>query len=71
MSRNVSSHTQDAASRIQELLPLDTVSPSATLGDVVHAVTQHHHHRVYVVGEDGKATAVVSLTDVLRVVTKE
>lgn len=36
---------------------------------MLQAVTEHHHHRVYVVDDQGKAIGVVSLTDLLRVVS--
>lgn len=60
---------QDAANAIRTLLPLDAVTAETTLGEVLQAVTEHHHHRVYVVDAQGKAVGVVSLTDLLRVVS--
>lgn len=60
---------QDAANAIKTLLPLDTVTAESELGEVLKALTEHHHHRVYVVDGQGKAIGVVSLTDLLRVVS--
>jgi hypothetical protein len=45
--------------------PLKTLSGASTLKDLVTVFTEDKMHRVYVV-EDGKATKVISLGDLLR-----
>lgn len=50
--------------------PLVTVKLSSTFEEVLAALTQHHLHRVYVVDAEGAPVSIITLTDVLRLITK-
>jgi CBS domain-containing protein len=43
-----------------------SVLPSATVTDVINAITDNHIHRIYVVDEHKRILGVISLADVLR-----
>jgi CBS domain-containing protein len=46
-----------------------SVTAESSVEDVVDLVNKHHIHRVYVVAADGSPVRVVSLTDLLEVMT--
>ncbi|KAJ9518243.1 hypothetical protein QJQ45_010149 [Haematococcus lacustris] len=48
---------------------LDVVTPSTTFAQLVEKLSSQRLHRVYVVNADGGAQSIITLTDVLRVVS--
>jgi len=51
-------------------LPVVTVTESTTFTELLALLVAKHLHRVYVVNCDGKPISIITLTDVLRAVTK-
>jgi CBS domain-containing protein len=50
--------------------PVVTVTPSSTFENVLELLAVKGLHRVYVVNADGKPLSIITLTDVLRLITK-
>lgn len=50
--------------------PLLTVQPESSLQALLAAINEHRVHRVYVVDASGSPSAVITLTDVLRVISE-
>jgi CBS domain-containing protein len=48
---------------------LDVVKPTTTFADLIEQLATNRLQRVYVVGADGSAQSIITLTDVLRVVS--
>jgi CBS domain-containing protein len=51
-------------------LPVVTVTEATTFTELLALLVAKHLHRVYVVNGDGKPVSIITLTDVLRAVTK-
>ena len=51
-------------------VPLVSVTPAATFSEVLQLLATKHLHRVYVVDDVNKEVSIVTLTDVLRIVSK-
>lgn len=47
-------------------MPVTTVTPASTFGQLLDTLVGNSLHRVYVVDEAGKPLSIVTLTDVLR-----
>jgi CBS domain-containing protein len=50
--------------------PLVTLPPTASFGELLDAFVANRAHRVHVVDDDFKPISIITLTDVLRLVTK-
>ncbi len=50
-------------------VPLITCRPKTKLGDVIQAILDATIHRIYVVDDAGHPISVITLTDILRVLT--
>lgn len=50
--------------------PLVTLPSSATLGNLLDTLVEHHLRRVYIIGEEG-LDGIVSISDVLRLLAPE
>lgn len=62
-----------AAGKWADLLaaaPVVSVTASSTFGNVVELLAVKGLHRVYVVNSDGTPVSIITLTDVLRLITK-
>ncbi|EFJ45381.1 hypothetical protein VOLCADRAFT_109874 [Volvox carteri f. nagariensis] len=57
-------------SEVLKDLPLPTLKPSGTFGQLLGTMASENLHRLYIVDEDGKPVSIVTLTDVLREIIK-
>lgn len=60
---------QKAQRQRQKKLPVYSCKSTDTLYDVLQQIIAHRVHRVYVVDDAGVATGIVTLTDILNVIT--
>lgn len=51
---------------IEEISPVIAVSKESTFDFIVGKMAVNHIHRIYVLGSDGTATAIISMRDVLK-----
>lgn len=61
---------QDALPLLRTALPIVSVGLDTKLGDLLDLLVNSHFHRVYVTDADGKPLSIVTLGDVLKLVTK-
>ena len=61
---------QAALEALSTLLPVKTLPPSASFAQLLDLLVQTHLHRVYVVDADNKPLSIITLTDLLRLVSK-
>ncbi|KXZ52801.1 hypothetical protein GPECTOR_8g188 [Gonium pectorale] len=57
-------------SEVLKDLPLPSLKPSSTFGQLLETMASQNLHRLYITDEDGKPVSIVTLTDVLREVIK-
>lgn len=60
----------DAVAALQTQCPVVAVKPETTFMQVLDLLVEKHLHRVYVVDDSGVAISIITLTDILRAVTK-
>ncbi|PNH12790.1 SNF1-related protein kinase regulatory subunit gamma-1-like [Tetrabaena socialis] len=57
-------------SEVLKVLPLPTLKPSSTFGQLLETMAAQGLHRIYITDDDGKPVSIVTLTDVLREIIK-